>query len=191
MNNTETTTTSSSSSSSGTSTANAVGAGAGGGGGGAGATTMSASSSVSASAVANTTTAEGNTDAVVIEEDNISKVLRTCPDALLQYFTTRDVRNLRVTSKAARESVAEYRWRDHTSSSSSTTSTPIMNLMKWRACFPCALSATLSSRVQWTDDDFVHLRGIHTLDMSKCTQSTITDKAFVHLRGIHTLYMSL
>jgi hypothetical protein len=31
------------------------------------------------------------------------------------------------------------------------------------------------------------LRGIHTLDISGCKQSTISDAAFVHLQGIHTL----
>jgi hypothetical protein len=40
-----------------------------------------------------------------------------------------------------------------------------------------------------TDAAFVHLRGIHTLDMRFCYQSTITDAAFEHLRGIHTLRM--
>ena len=38
-----------------------------------------------------------------------------------------------------------------------------------------------------TDAAFVHLRGIHTLNMSESNQSTITDAAFVHLRWIHTL----
>ena len=48
-------------------------------------------------------------------------------------------------------------------------------------------SKSFFSRV--TDAAFVHLRGIHTLDMSYCNQETITDAAFVHLRGIHTLSM--
>jgi hypothetical protein len=41
-----------------------------------------------------------------------------------------------------------------------------------------------------TDAAFVHLKGIHTLDMSHCNQETITDAAFKHLKGIHTLNMS-
>ena len=40
---------------------------------------------------------------------------------------------------------------------------------------------------QITDAAFVHLCGIHTLDMSHCNQ--ITDAAFVHLCGIHILTM--
>ena len=38
-----------------------------------------------------------------------------------------------------------------------------------------------------TDKAFIHLKGIHTLNMSDCKQ--ITDKAFVHLKGIHTFEM--
>ena len=41
-----------------------------------------------------------------------------------------------------------------------------------------------------TDEAFVHLKGIHTLDISHCNQTTITDKAFENLKGIHTLNMS-
>lgn len=40
-----------------------------------------------------------------------------------------------------------------------------------------------------SDKAFSHLTGIHTLDMSNCSQETITDKAFSHLTGIHTLQM--
>ena len=40
-----------------------------------------------------------------------------------------------------------------------------------------------------TDAAFVHLRGIHTLDMSWCDQATITDAAFAHLVGIQSLNM--
>ena len=38
-----------------------------------------------------------------------------------------------------------------------------------------------------TDAAFVHLRGIQSLNMVYCDQTTITDTAFVHLRGIQTL----
>ena len=36
---------------------------------------------------------------------------------------------------------------------------------------------------------FENLRGVHTLSMCDCCQSTISDKAFEHLRGVHTLDM--
>jgi hypothetical protein len=64
------------------------------------------------------------------------------------------------------------------------------SLAAWRAAFPAARAANVSRRKDLRDADFVHLRGIHTLDMSFCFQATITDGAFVHLRGIHTLDMS-
>lgn len=41
-----------------------------------------------------------------------------------------------------------------------------------------------------TDAAFSHLRGVHTLYMGDCNQSTITDAAFVYLQGIHTLDIS-
>ena len=39
----------------------------------------------------------------------------------------------------------------------------------------------------FTDAAFVHLRGIHTLDISCCVQPAITDAAFAHLAGIQRL----
>jgi hypothetical protein len=38
-----------------------------------------------------------------------------------------------------------------------------------------------------TDAAFVHLAGIHTLDMRSCHQATITDACVSHLVGINTL----
>jgi len=38
-----------------------------------------------------------------------------------------------------------------------------------------------------TDAAFVHLAGIHTLNISFCVQAGITDSAFAHLAGIHRL----
>ena len=90
-------------------------------------------------------------------------------------------------------------------------------LRAWRAAFPAARAVNESGRVDiikldfvhirgdaraqlytvnmmqcHRDEDaaFVHLRGIHTLNMSYCNQATITDIACVHLRGILTLNMS-
>jgi hypothetical protein len=40
---------------------------------------------------------------------------------------------------------------------------------------------------QITDAAFVHLAGIHTLDMSYCNQHTITDVGLLHLGGIKIL----
>ena len=52
------------------------------------------------------------------------------------------------------------------------------------------LDMSCCSQPTITDAAFAHLRGIHTLSMSYCNQATITDAAFAHLRGIHTLNMS-
>jgi hypothetical protein len=46
---------------------------------------------------------------------------------------------------------------------------------------------TRCSQSTITDAAFVHLKGIHILDMSYCFQPTITDAAFAHLKGIHSL----
>ena len=46
------------------------------------------------------------------------------------------------------------------------------------------MSYTQNVRLQ---SDNHHVRGIHTLEIWRCCQLTITDVAFVHLRGIHTL----
>ena len=86
------------------------------------------------------------------------------------------------------------------------------DLASWRKSFPKAKAINISGRGDLTDADFVHLRGlktvimdrctgitdaafehlegIHTLDMSQCNQVGITDAAFEHLEGIHTLDMS-
>ena len=64
------------------------------------------------------------------------------------------------------------------------------SLAAWRAANPSALVASVEGREDLTDADFVHLRGLRGLDMSRCSQATITDAAFAHLRGIHTLDMS-
>jgi len=63
------------------------------------------------------------------------------------------------------------------------------SLAQWRAANPGALVANVAHRVDLTDADFVHFRGIRALSMWGCTQEGITDAAFEHLKGIHTLHM--
>jgi len=48
----------------------------------------------------------------------------------------------------------------------------------------------LKSNKHIKDNDFIYLREMHTLDMSRCNQEAITDEAFENLRGIHTLNIS-
>ena len=69
--------------------------------------------------------------------------------------------------------------------------TVIPDLRDWRLAFPKAICANISNQHQYVDADFVHLRGIRTLNMSVCDQAGITDAAFAHLAGsIQTLNMS-
>ena len=134
-------------------------------------------------------------------------LLSIAAPVLLAFFDTRSVLPLRASCTETRDAVAAAPWAD--------SSTPITgSLRAWRACFPAARAAKLQGRSDvdpcfllkrgdinpegmffcWqsiiTDADFVHLRGIHTLDMTDCIQEGITDAAFAHLRGIHTLDMS-
>jgi hypothetical protein len=41
-----------------------------------------------------------------------------------------------------------------------------------------------------TDNGFIYLRGIHTLDLSGIIQPRLTDAALVHLIGISNLYIT-
>src|SRR3989338_5559808 len=50
------------------------------------------------------------------------------------------------------------------------------------------LNLDLNSNANITDDNFTHLKGIHTLNMSGC--KGITDEGLIHLKGIHTLNIS-
>ena len=111
-----------------------------------------------------------------------STLLSVAASPLLSFLTTREAANLRAVCTEARAAVAAQPWADHGTHIRS-------RLEAWRACFPRARAATLHGRMHGciTDAGFVHLRGIHTLDMNGCDQ--ITDAAFEHLRGIHTLEM--
>ena len=105
-----------------------------------------------------------------------------------------------------RQAVMDFPWMDDESHIKG-------NIEAWRASFPCARAVNVSGRGDIVDADFVHiqrdvrlqtvkmrgcgvlvqvlafvhLREIHTLNMSGCRQATNTDAAFMHLRGIHTL----
>ena len=105
-------------------------------------------------------------------------LLSTIQKSFLPFFNTKEACTLRLVSKEFNDTIKEYHWND--------TKTCITGrLKKWRVCFPNAVAANISNNRNIHDGEFVHLRGIHTLDMWECDQ--ITDAAFVHLRGIHTL----
>jgi hypothetical protein len=108
---------------------------------------------------------------------------------LLPLFTTREACALRLVCREFLAAVTEQPWKDE--------ETVIKgSIGAWRACFPRALSANVmqySEPAEWrstpvVDADFVHLEGLHFLDMRGC--NSVTDAAFVHLRGIHALHMN-
>jgi hypothetical protein len=104
---------------------------------------------------------------------------------ILGFFDTKAARALRLVCTEFREAVAVVPWAD--------TGTRISrNAGGWRTCFPRATKHEDSQPAPQfhnliVDADFVHFEGLHTLDMSLCSQAGITDAAFVHLKGIHKL----
>ena len=103
-------------------------------------------------------------------------------EGVLGFFTTREAHVLRLVCVEFKEAVAIVPWAD--------LETRIINVGRWRTCFPRARKANISCVYSIVDADFVHFEGIHTLNMFYCSQAGITDAAFVHLKGIHTLNMS-
>jgi hypothetical protein len=116
----------------------------------------------------------------------------------------KDAVGLRSVSRWAYQAVTEHRWND--------AKTRIRGSLElWSRSFPKAVAANIAGRYYVKDADFLYLegvktldmckcycitdaaftnqRGIHTLNMESCDQSTITDAAFTNLRGIHTLNM--
>ena len=91
---------------------------------------------------------------------------------------------LRGTCAAARDAVGAHPWAD--------PATRIVWPGRWRRAFPRAVAACVRGNARLVDADFVHLRGLRSLDMSWCCQAVITDGAFVHLAGagVHSLNMS-
>ena len=116
---------------------------------------------------------------------------------------------LRLTCKALREAASNAPWVD--------AETRIRSRVgAWRAAYPLARAANVFGQEWLCDADFVHFRGLHTLDMSYCDQyqnigfqfllflhvpgfetlgpsdntASITDAAFVHLAGIRKLDIS-
>jgi hypothetical protein len=136
--------------------------------------------------------------------------LHSIGGGIFSFLTMIDSNKVRVQCHECRDAVMDFPWMD-------ARSHIVGSVKKWRAAFPVARAVNVSGRIDIVDADFVHirgdarvrlhtvimwqcnrvtdaafvhLRGIHTLDMRGCNQTTITDSAFIHLRGIHTLDMS-
>ena len=112
-------------------------------------------------------------------ERTLAGLLSAAPGALLPLLGAAEAVALRSVCRVAQEACAEHTW-PH------VTFSVRRRVDLWRAAFPRALAVRL---VNVTDSAaFVHLRGIHTLDMRWCNR--ITDAAFANLRGIYSLNMS-
>ena len=113
-------------------------------------------------------------------------LLAECPGALLQFFDTPRACALRLVCREFQAAVAAFPWEDR--------GTVILgSIGGWRACFPRARCANVrmsvgGRRVPVVDADFVHFVGLWELNMRSC--KAVTDAAFVHLRGIHVLDVS-
>ena len=120
-------------------------------------------------------------------ESPFSRLVGMASSPLFEWLNVHDARQLMQASKVLREDVKEYKWGWNVDDKFDE-SLKIVNLQKWRACFPNAMSAVLSRSAVFGADDFVHLGGLRKLDLNG--NSSITDAAFEHLRGINTLNMS-
>ena len=130
-------------------------------------------------------------------------------EGIFGFLNMIDSNKVRVQCRECQQAVKDFPWMDSKSQIK-------RSVKAWRAAFPVARAVNVSERNDITDEDFVHirgdarvrlhtvdidgctmvtyaafihLRGIHTLNMSGCNQETITDAAFIHLRGIHTLFI--
>ena len=107
-------------------------------------------------------------------------------EGFLGFLTMEESNALRCVCKEFREAVMDFPWMDFVTYLGG-------DLKVWREAFPAARAVNVSDRRDLVDSDFVHIRGdararLHTVNMMSC--SGVTDAAFVHLRGIHTLNMS-
>ena len=103
-------------------------------------------------------------------------VIATSP-VTFSFVSSRDARTLRSTSRLFVEAVTAHRWND--------TTTVIVDVTTWRECFPRAVGAILRSDVFRAGEAFCALAGIRRLIAPACQH--LADAAFVHMRGIHTL----
>ena len=87
-----------------------------------------------------------------------------------------DLAALRLTCREAHDAMQQVRF-----SSAFLRRLHTVPLASWRRSFPSACECNIQERNDLKDADFVHLAGIHTLNMSRCNQEGITDTAFSHL----------
>jgi hypothetical protein len=94
---------------------------------------------------------------------------------IAKFVGMRGATDLRATNKVLWDVVARVAWRSIEFMRGS-------QLCRWRACFPRATAAKVSSA---NDEDLQVLRGVTTLDLSDCRM--ITDEGLRHLGSVTTL----
>lgn len=107
--------------------------------------------------------------------------------AVLSFLTTLDGNALRATCRALRATAAAHPWAD--------ASTPVLRLAPWRACYPAATAANVSSaRGPLSDAEVALLCGATSLDLSRRDVSdaqlrtlAAAARAASARRGLHTL----
>jgi len=111
-------------------------------------------------------------------------------EGILGFLTTREGNTLRQVNSEMHEAVSEAVWKDKKTRIAG-------DIAAWRKSFPHARTANMSNRSDLVDADFVHFKGIKTLDISMSTSIGlygepvgVTDKAFEHLEGIRSLDMT-
>ena len=119
-------------------------------------------------------------------------LLAECPGALLQYFDTRVACLLRLVCREFQAAVAAHPWEDREtvilgSIGGWRACFPRARCANVRTYdWPSGEGVVRSTPV--ADSDFVHFAGLWELDMTNCM--AVTDAAFAHLRGIRVLNMS-
>ena len=116
-------------------------------------------------------------------DENPQNVFSVASHCLFGFLTTLDANALRLTCREARDAVTAHAWAD--------AKTRIKgSLVSWRKCFPLAAAASVRFRYDLASADFVHLRGLRTVDMYNCFQEGVGDAAFAHISGVRVLDMS-
>lgn len=110
---------------------------------------------------------------------------------VLRFFTMREARELRLVCRELADNVSLTPW-DDLETRIGRKDVPIRRCLDcWRESMPFALAANVSSASDLVDADFVRLRGLVSLDISRggYPKAAITDLAFAHLVGVRKLIM--
>jgi hypothetical protein len=130
--------------------------------------------------------AEGTSIMTIVSSDH-DRIDELFVHMILRHFTAKEARELRLVCREFRDNVDVTPFNDLTSPIGCRY-TPIQaSLALWHMCFPKAIAANVSYRVDLVDADVACFQGYEALNISQCIR--LTDTAFTHLRGIRKLIM--